>query len=136
MNIENTAITNPETLRSLIAFAGVLMSAIISWFISRSTAKNEIRKMKLSWEHERNTVLDQEFDQLISLVSAYIDKRSLGFDVDTTEALQKVAVARTRETGPLAPLLDELYLDLQGKNLKKIDASLSAIIECKRKSGR
>lgn len=51
------------------SFGSAFIAGLISWCISKSTAKAEIKKLRETWEHEKETVVNAEFDNMISAVS-------------------------------------------------------------------
>ena len=117
-----------EIICTLISSAGVVLSALIAWLVSRSSAKKEIEKMKLEWEREDVVSSDDDFGQLSAAVSRYV--------MDTeTPIIRKDAVAfaasmRARENGTLAELLDALYTALvEAKPAPVVENALVEVIK-------
>ena len=105
---------------------GVVIAALISWGVARSTINKEIKKMRITWEHEKEVSSDQEFSKMVWAVSRYIKFQSID---DSNKALKKVAKLRAKTTGPLSTKLDDLYSQIEKKDFPEISACLTAIIE-------
>ena len=135
-----------EIVCAIIALVGTAISGLLSWFVSRSSAVKEVEKLRLTWEHETIVTSDDEFAEMVSSVALCIqEKLPSSFD----NAICRVASVRSKEQGPLADSLDNLYRilfdispnsgivdfyssDFQ-ERLKQADDCLSQVIEDKRK---
>jgi acyl-CoA synthetase (AMP-forming)/AMP-acid ligase II len=124
-------IMSPETICAIIATFGTVISAVIAWFVSRSTANKEIDKMRLSWEREDVVSSEDEFAEMASAVTLYT---STGYPRNAHAAAAKVSSVRAKETGVLAASLDELYLSIIGLNAVQVESYLTKVIEQKRKA--
>lgn len=120
-----------EIICTLITFAGIAFSAIVSYVISRSTANKEIEKMKLTWEREDVVSSDDEFAEMAGTVAKFVSNSS---GQAKRSAMEQVAAIRSKETGELGRLLDELYLDLQSGYPSNADIKLSQVIDKKREA--
>lgn len=122
-----------EIIVALITAAGVVVSAMISWRISISQANKEIKKLQKTWEHEKSVSFDDEFAEMVSVVSLYVNSRNIG---DGYRALEKVSAIRAKVTGPLADCLDELHHKLENNQFSGLDQCLSNTINENRKKSR
>lgn len=120
-----------EVVCTLITFGGVVFSALISYAISRSTANKEIEKMELTWEREDVVSSDDEFAEMASAVAKFVTHNS---GVNQRAAMEQVAAVRSKETGVLGRLLDELYIEVQSGVAYNADIRLSQVIDQKRES--
>lgn len=111
---------------------GVLVSAIVSVYLAKKTAKVEIEKLKAVWGHEKESALDAEFDKMVSSVSMYAKRPSLENFRDATNA---VAVYQAKATGEMADAVDLLssMISRDSHNPSAILAQLDAVIEIKRR---
>ena len=131
-----------EIVCAIIALVGTAVSGLLSWFVSRSSAVKEVEKLRLTWEHETIVTSDDEFAEMVS-------SGGLGIPSSFDNAICRVASVRSKEQGPLADSLDNLYRilfdispnsgivdfyssDFQ-ERLKQADDCLSQVIEEKRK---
>lgn len=120
----------------IAAAVGVLASGLVSFLVAKSQTKAEIKKLKLSWEHEDIVSSDEDFAAMAHSVGDYVTSAKLGLYDDAREAAAKVAGLRVNETGDLGNALDELYRALQEGGYDAVDASLSKVVEAKRKRRR
>ena len=111
---------------------GVLVSAIVSVYLAKKTAKVEIEKLKAVWEHEKESALDAEFDKMVSSVSMYAKRPSLE---DFRDATNAVAVYQAKATGEMADAVDLLssMISRDSHNPSAILAQLDAVIEITRR---
>lgn len=114
-----------EVICSLIAAASATASALISFFISRSTVTREIKKMKLEWAREDAITNDSDFESLFQCVYDFTTCENDHFRIP---AMAKLAAIRAKETGSLAPLLDELQTALSTCNRNRCERLLSEIV--------
>lgn len=119
-----------ELICTLVTAGGTLLSAVIAFFVSRSTANKEIEKMKLSWDHEDTVSSDDDFAEMAALVSKFVCLSTGGWQPD---ALSKVAEVRSRESGRLGDILDKLYVCIGQEHYRETDALLTEAITEKRK---
>ena len=120
-----------EILCALIAAAGAILSALIAWFVSRSTANKEIEQLKLTWEREDIVSSDDEFAKMASVVANYIKCDIPGLQ---REALSSVAAIRSKESGELGSLLDQLYSVIDYGDISLVDQVLTSVINKKREA--
>ena len=120
-----------EIICTLITAAGVLLSAIISYGISRFTANKEIEKMQLIWNREDIVSSDDEFAEMAGKVARFVQSPS---SVHQRDAMELVAAVRSKELGTIAPLLDELYQSINDGNTQHTDSQLSKVIKQKRET--
>lgn len=135
-----------EIICGIIALAGTVLSGLISWCVSRSSAAKEIEKMKLEWEHEHTVSSDDEFAEMASSVANCLqEKVPQSFD----SAISHVAFIRSKESGTIGEKLDALYdvlyeispnsnaVNFYGveyqEHLNRANKCLSEVIKAKRK---
>ncbi len=118
-----------EIICALIAIAGTAVSAGVSWFVSRSTANKEIEKMQLAWEREDVISSDDEFAEMAACVAEFVQSY---YGLHQRNAIAKVAAIRSKETGELGKLLDELYDAIKSCDYSRTNLTLSAVINEKR----
>lgn len=109
------------------------MSAVISWFISRTTANKEIEKLRLTWEREDIVSSDEDFAEMSAAVAEFV---SNGYHRARESAMAKAAAIRSKESGEMADALDRLYRALANHNIYETDEALSRVIKEKRKAKR
>lgn len=122
---------SPEIICTLITVAGTIVSALIAYAVSRSTANKEIDKMKLTWEREDVVSSDDEFAEMAGSVAKFVQSNTSS---NQRNAMEQVASVRSKETGALGRLLDELYMDIQSGVIYNSDVRLSQVIDQKRES--
>ena len=120
-------------LGNLISLAGVVISSLIAWFVSRSTASKEIEKLRLTWEREDVVSSDDEFAEMAAAVARFLRSDS---PHNLAAASSRVAAIRSKESGRLGECLDSLYASLTNCERQAIEQALTAVIEEKRKTKR
>ena len=120
-----------EVLCALITVGGILISAIVSYAISRFTANKEVEKMQLVWNREDIISSDDEFAEMAGKVAKFISRATSAHHQD---AMQSVAAVRSKELGIMGELLDTLYQHVNDGNLSLIDSQLSKVIKHKRET--
>ena len=124
-----TTNVSSELLCSIISFAGIVVSALISKNVSKNTTAKEIEKMKLSWNREDFVASEDEFSKMTSAVAKYAgDFRESSRRI----ALGEIASIRARETGDLAAALDQLYQTVLERHYSDINKNLTDVIAAKR----
>lgn len=118
-----------EVICALITVGGTLLSALISYAISRSTANKEIERMKLTWNREDVVSSDDEFAEMSASVAQFVqaDRPS-----NQRTAMSRIAAIRSKESGNLADVLDCLYSAVKSGNVDDSDLLLSEVIDEKR----
>ena len=114
---------------TIITTIGVIVSALVSLFVARSTAANEIKKMQLSWEREDAVSSDDEFAAMVSASVKYANTEDDDLLIDT---LQRVASLRAKAIGEIAKIYDLLYLTVQRSDYTGIDKVLTELLNKKR----
>lgn len=120
-----------EIICALITVGGVLISAIISYAVSRSTANKEIEKMELAWAREDVVSSDEDFAEMAGAVAKFVRTNT---STNQRNAMSLVASVRSKESGALGHLLDELYIDIQSGVAHNTDIRLSQVIDQKREA--
>lgn len=118
-----------EIICAIIAVAGTVVSSLIAWFVSRSTANKEIEKMQLSWAREDIVSSDDEFASMSAAVARYIQCNN---GTHQREAMAAVASIRAKESGEIGSVLDELYRTISSGQSTAADRALTCVIENKR----
>lgn len=130
---------NTEIICALIAVTGTLVSAVISFWVSKFSAEKEIQKMKLEWKRQDIVSSDEDFLDMAVAVSRFIQMQT---SKTHTEAIAAVTKIRAKESGTIADSLDSLYSAIGTRghgynpNCEEIDRLLSEILKQKRDAKR
>ena len=116
---------SPEIICAALSLLGVFLSSVIAFLTSRAIARNEIRKLRLTWDREDSLEFDKGLQELFQLVYEFIDSQNNSFAIP---AISRLAPLRVKETGPAAPLLDELHNALDAHNRHRCRLLLSEIV--------
>lgn len=116
---------SPEIICSIVTGLGAICSALISYWVSSSVSKREIQKLRLTWDREDSLEFDKGLQELFQLVYEFIDSQNDSFAIP---AISRLAPLRAKETGPAAPLLDELHIALDSHNRHRCRILLSDIV--------
>lgn len=119
-----------EVICALVTVGGTLLSALIAFFVSRTTANKEIEKMQLTWEREDIVSSDDEFAEMASAVARFVAYDSLQ---NQTEAMEKIAAIRAKEIGHTCASLDLLFRAVTTEDQGGADALLTEVINEKRR---
>ena len=111
-----------EVICALVTVGGTLLSALIAFFVSRSTANKEIEKMKLTWEREDAIASDEEFGNMAAAVASYVQNPWSGSQND---AITKVAAIRSKVTGRMAIVLSRLYKSIRDNDTQSTEFALT-----------
>lgn len=125
-----------EIICALISLGGVIVSGLLAWGVSNSTARHQIKQMKLTWARDDVVSSDDEFADMASEVAKYVTLLHNENWVLADSSRAKVSALRAKESGSLALSLDALYGALLNDGPEAIDAALSEVIEQKRKAKR
>lgn len=99
-----------EITVALISLTGILISALVSWFIARQSSKFELKKMITAWEHDNKLNTEKELAQMVEAVNIFL---SYPCGQTQNDAIAKVSSYRTKERGNLASLLDGLIVEIR-----------------------
>lgn len=116
---------------ALITVGGTLLSSLIAFLVSRTTANKEIEKMKLTWNREDTVSSDEEFAAMASAVALYVSCRISHYQSD---AMERLAALRASETGELSQSLDNLYFAVRDARHGDIDSLLTKLLNQKRET--
>lgn len=122
-----------EMICTIITVVGTVISALVSYGISRHTAGKELERMRLEWEREDVMTSEDDFAEMASAVAAFV-YRPTGYNQQS--AMETVAAIRAREIGELGNLLDSLYMCIQSGDTSNSDVWLSKVICQKREANR
>lgn len=122
-----------EVICALISLIGALLSAFISYLVSRTTANKEIEKMRLSWDREDAASADEAFSHMIHAVREYTSSENEYFKY---AALNSVDTLQLRESAAVASVLAQLHTSLEHGNRHLAEQLLSASIEAKKNDKR
>lgn len=120
-----------EITCSLIALAGVVLSALVSFLTAFFTANHKLKELKATWEHDAAVSSDEEFAEMAKAVSKYV---ASGARLYAQDAAAKVSSVRSQEHGDIAETLDSLHHALLRENRTRADSLLSTAIEMRRNS--
>lgn len=119
-----------EIICAIVAAGGTLLSALIAFFVSRTTANKELEKMKLTWAREDLVSSDDEFAEMAEAVSKYVQNN---YGKVQSDAMSKIAAVRSKEINSIAVILDDLYKYVRMDNPNAADEYLTKAINEKRK---
>lgn len=129
-----------ETIFSSVAVSAIisLIGSVIVAFISRKaairtakeTANHEMEKLERTWNHDDVVSSDDEFAEMASIVSRFVGMETGAWGID---ALSKVAELRSRESGVMGSILDNLYCSIKDDDYPRANELLSKAIEEKRR---
>ena len=122
-----------EVICALIAFSGAILSAFISFLVSRSTANKEIEKMRLSWDREDTTLADEAFSQMIHAVREYISCENEYFKYG---AMNAVDALQLKESDAVNAVLAQLHDALRLGSRPQAEQLLAAVVEAKKNDKR
>ena len=123
-----------DTIISVIAsIISVIVSGAVSWHIAKAAANAEIKKLELTWAHEKQISIDSDFDKMVAYVSYFAKNNSPN---SYKEAIDTTAFYRTKATGEMAKIIDSLsqLLIRNNTNSLEIEKLLDKAVEHKRKS--
>lgn len=120
-----------EVMCALTTVSGTLLSSLIAFLVSRSTANKEIEKMKLAWNREDSISSDEYFSAMASSVALYVNCNIGSYQ---TDAMGRLAALRATETGELAQNLDNLYFAVRDARHGEIDSLLTKLLNQKREA--
>lgn len=96
----------------LTSFFGILtasISAFISYRVAKHTSVSEIKKLHLTWEHEKNVSYDKDFSDMVTSVTRYLKS---SYSETFNNAIDKINLIRVKSSGDLSIILDDLYSSL------------------------
>ena len=118
-----------EILRDFLPLIGSVASCIISFFIARATASNEIKKLEMSWNREDVKAFRNALSEVAVSISKYIDTGEPG---DQECALQKVEAIRPIVPSYCAESLEKLRNRLIIGDTIDVDQALSELLQNQR----
>lgn len=122
-----------EVICALIAFLGTILSATISFFVSRTTASKEIEKMRLSWDREDATSTDEAFFKMIQAVRSYTSSENEYLKYDAMNAVNALQI---RESAAVCAVLSQLHDALHQGSRHRAELLLTAAVEAKKNDKR
>lgn len=109
---------------------GVLVSAFLSYRIARNTASAELKKLELTWQHEKEALLDSTYDKMVSSVTVYLVRPVHEF---LEEACNAVGAYRAHAPAEMTDSVDALSECLTRRDVPAVSAALSHLLEIRRK---
>ena len=130
-----------EVSAAAISTIGVVLSALLAFFISKNTVKAEIKKLQITWEHEDKSSYELAFSDMLTATTLYLSDQT---DENYKNAIKTLNMVRTKEeNGESASTLDMLYYlitdkdkDLIETNLQQAQIQLCKVIEKSREHHR
>lgn len=127
-------IVSSAVISAVITFIGTVISAREARKSAKETAQEiankEIEKMKLSWQREDMVTSDEEFAEMASVVAKFCAFATGGW---SDEAIERVAAIRSKESGILGQIMDDLYSSIKYNRFQEADMHLTAAINEKRR---
>ena len=106
--------------------ATVTISAVISVFVARASAKNEIKKLALANEREDSTQFKELFSTLMEQTEAYC---SFSCDANKLDAIKTCTKLITYAPKQLAPTLKEIDTALSKGDICQIKKLRTKLLE-------
>lgn len=114
----------------ILEIATPLISGVIAWFVAKYSAKAEIKKLKMTWAHEKECAADDDFDNMVSAVSAFLQYSNLH---NKLNAASCASVYRSKVSGELAAAVDALCDAIdRASPPQAIRARLNEVVNLKR----
>lgn len=73
---DSTQVIDSTIICTIITAIGTIISGLIAWFVSRSSTKAEIEKIKESWKREDIVSSEKEFAEMAETVGRYLQNSS------------------------------------------------------------
>lgn len=112
-----------ETITPIIT---IIISSALSFVISRINARNEIKRMSLSFSREDKQATDEAFSKLMRLTGEYCSFSCGATQYDAIEANAKFL---TMAPDSFHTILNELDSAIHSKDLSKINNLRSSLLE-------
>lgn len=115
----------------LTGAVSAIASGIVSWFIAKTAAKTEIKRLRETWEHEKKAAYDAEFDNMVAAISYFVRSPS---NPTLKTAIERTALFRSKADGDLAVIVDEISSLLlhQCANYDTLSQKLNVAVKIKR----
>lgn len=114
-----------DFLIDCLPYIPVVLSAVISYFVAGLKAKSEIRKIKLTFEHNNITALNEAFPELIEKTQYYCESENQIYRAAAIKANANYICLAKKE---IQPALKELDSALFNKDISKIKELRNNII--------
>lgn len=127
-------IISSAIVSAVITVLGNIITAKISQKAAieaaKKTANHEIDKMERIWQREDIVSSDEEFAEMASVVAKFASFANGAFSSD---ALEKVAAIRSKESGQIGTIMDNLYKSVLSDSYPQADNLLTQAIDEKRR---
>ena len=102
----------------------VIASALISYFISKLNAKNEIKKIEMKFNREDKNLFNETFAKLLKNTSDYVESHdwdARNYSIETNSLLMTLA---PKSYIPILPKMDRALNDCNEKEIREIRKQL------------
>ena len=119
---------------AVISVIGGIITTVITQRSARNIAQDaanqEIKKLERTWEREDLVSSDDEFATMAAAVAGYIGNC---IEPNRNDSLRLVASVRSKESGNIGMILDDLYQYIKARDAKAADQTLTMAIDEKRR---
>ena len=126
--VSSAVVSAVITLLGNIITAKITQKAAIE--AAKKAANHEIDKMERIWQREDIVSSDEEFAEMASIVAKFVSFKNGAF---SDLALEKVAAIRSKESGDLGSIMDNLYKSVLEYSYAHADKLLTQAINEKRR---
>nr|DAY81991.1 MAG TPA: hypothetical protein [Caudoviricetes sp.] len=123
----------PTWITPVSNLLAVLLSAYLSYRVSKLTLHAELKKLDAVWKHERQAQDDADFAEMVAAVSVYLSHPTYEF---LERSARAVGVYRAKSPADISASVDELGGSLSTRDSAAISAALSRLLEHRRISHR
>ena len=115
-----------ELINILLPPISVILSAIISYFISKTNAKNEIKKISMEFAKEERDKFNNNFAKLSCLTAEYLKNYN---EYTANQAIEINAILLTIAPKEYLSLLQEMDTSLNSHNIVNVANTRKKLIQ-------
>ncbi len=115
-----------DILKAIVPIITLIISSVLSFIISRINARNEIKKLSLSFSREDKQAIDESFAKLIRLTGEYCSFPHGTLQYNAVEANAKFL---TLAPEPFHSILSDLDSALHTQDIPKINTLRSSLLK-------
>lgn len=116
---------NTEIICALISVSGVILSCVTSYLVSKVSSAKEIKKLRLELEHNDQSALSSELSEALASAARFSNYAS---SRNQNAASGKIAAVRSKYSGSVGELLDELYNAVVNGSPPEVDRVLALLV--------
>lgn len=118
-----------EVVCACITLVGVIWANQSAKRIAKDTAKEEMKKLRNIWEHDKEILFEQAFRDMAEAVSTYILNSN---SVNQENARAKTTILMAHATGALADKAEALYSSMKCRPSPDTEKLLIEVLHCRR----